>query len=149
MRLTKIAHQHVQFIPEVLDYGILYISVPYKTALHKCACGCGQEVVTPLGPAEWSLRESGGNVTLYPSIGNWSFPCESHYFIRDSNIVWVGKMSKAEISRGRSRAQARRENYLQAANEERKKGRSDAREAIPLSIFGRLTKYLRNLWNGS
>lgn len=149
MRLTKIAHQHVQFIPEVLDHGILYISVPYKTALHKCACGCGQEVVTPLGPAEWSLREREGNVTLYPSIGNWSFPCESHYFIRDSKIVWVGKMSKAEISRGRSRTQARRENYLQAANEERKRAGSDAEQAVPFSILGWLTKTLRKWWTGS
>ncbi len=30
----------------------LYISIPYVTAAHKCPCGCGEEIVTPLSPTD-------------------------------------------------------------------------------------------------
>lgn len=156
MRLTGIAHQHVDYIPDVLEEGILYISIPFKTALHRCACGCGQEVVTPIGQAEWTLRESEGKVTLYPSIGNWSFACQSHYFIRRSNIVWVGKMTTAEIDRGRRLAQERREVYFQAANkgkaltgtgEGHENSTSNNAEAISFWLW--LVKAIRKLWRGN
>ena len=41
---TTFEHRFVELIPEVLDEGVLYISVTYTTALHKCACGCGRFV---------------------------------------------------------------------------------------------------------
>lgn len=155
MRLTRIAHQHVEYIPDVLEEGVLYISLPFKTALHRCACGCGQEVVTPLGQAEWSLRETGGKVTLYPSIGNWSFPCQSHYFIRGSQIAWVGKMTKAEIARGRQITQERREVYLQAANKSAERTgagegheNSTSKNASPISFWIWLVKAVRKFWMG-
>ena len=73
-------------IPLTLEQGKLYISRKYHTAIHLCACGCGNRTVTPLGPNEWSLRESEGKVTLRPSIGNFEFPCKSHYYITDNTI---------------------------------------------------------------
>jgi hypothetical protein len=33
----------------------LYVSLEYATAIHACACGCGNEVVTPLSPNGWKL----------------------------------------------------------------------------------------------
>lgn len=47
MKAATLAHQFVEEIPEPLADGILYISIPFTTAVHKCCCGCGLEVVTP------------------------------------------------------------------------------------------------------
>jgi len=79
----------VEFVPEDLEAGVLYVSMIYRTAVHLCACGCGEKVVTPLSPRDWKLTFDGKSVTLYPSIGNWSFTCRSHYFIRQNQIVDV------------------------------------------------------------
>jgi len=73
---------------ELLD-GVLYYSEDYNTAIHRCACGCGHEVVTPLGNNGWELMLKGEMFSLHPSIGNFSFPCQSHYWIRDSEVVWA------------------------------------------------------------
>ncbi len=67
--------EFVDFIPEVLEDGKLYISQTYATAVHKCCCGCGHKVVTPLSPTGWRLAVERGFVSLYPSIGNWGYPC--------------------------------------------------------------------------
>jgi hypothetical protein len=61
--------EFVDFIPEVLEDGKLYISQTYATAVHKCCCGCGHKVVTPLSPTGWRLAVERGFVSLYPSIG--------------------------------------------------------------------------------
>jgi hypothetical protein len=78
---ASIRHEFVDLIPDALEDGVLYVSVQYATALHLCCCGCGSEVVTPLSPTDWSLTFDGDTVSLRPSIGNYSFPCRSHYFI--------------------------------------------------------------------
>lgn len=89
--------------PPTMDAGVLYISIPYRTCGHLCCCGCGQEVVTPLSPAQWSLTYNGENVSLTPSIGNWSFPCRSHYWIRDGRIRWSRRYSPSEIDQNQDR----------------------------------------------
>lgn len=66
---------------------ILYISHKYGTAVHYCACGCGEEVVTPLSPEGWTLHFN-GRFSLTPSIGNFQFPCRSHYFITNEEVCW-------------------------------------------------------------
>jgi hypothetical protein len=50
----------------------IYISIRFATVGHKCCCGCGREVITPLSPTDWSLTSDGETVSLHPSIGNWS-----------------------------------------------------------------------------
>lgn len=97
----QLAVKFVEFIPEILDEETLYVSMEYATTSHLCACGCGREVVTPLSPVGWQLLYDGESVTLTPSIGNWSFPCHSHYFIRESWIVWAEGMSQIQIETGR------------------------------------------------
>ena len=100
--MKKLEIQFVEFMPKGLRPDTLYVSMEYATAVHLCACGCGSKVVTPLAPvAGWKLTYDGENLTLAPSIGNWSFPCRSHYFIRNSRIVWAGDMPQAEILAGR------------------------------------------------
>ena len=93
--------EFVDLIPDDLAEGVLYISIPYSTASHRCACGCGEEVVTPIKPTDWSLTWNGEAATLSPSIGNWSQPCQSHYWIIENRIVWAKKWSPSRIEANR------------------------------------------------
>lgn len=91
-------HEFVKYIPDKPREGILYISREYRTATHLCCCGCGLVVVTPLNPAKWSISDHGNSVSLYPSIGNWSFPCQSHYWIDHGCVKWAEQMSDKQIA---------------------------------------------------
>jgi hypothetical protein len=104
MKRSEITFEFVEFVPKELEEGRLYISTEYATAVHRCCCGCGSKVTTPLAPDEWRLIFDGKTVSLEPSIGNWSFPCQSHYWIRRNRIAWSGRMSREqidEVRRGR------------------------------------------------
>lgn len=92
--------EFVEFVPELVQDGILYISIPYSTATHNCPCGCGERVVTPIKPTDWTLTWNGEAVSLNPSIGNWSVPCQSHYWIVENRIVWAKKWTAARIAAG-------------------------------------------------
>lgn len=106
MRGQKLRPQFVEFIPEKLNEGVLYISRRFKTASHLCCCGCGLEVVTPLNPAKWHLSEHvDSTVSLLPSIGNWSFPCKSHYLVKKNCIDWALAMSPQQIAAVQARDQ--------------------------------------------
>lgn len=105
-RISQIQPKFVEYIPEYLDSGVLYISRRYSTASHLCCCGCGLEVVTPLNPAKWRLAERGGTVSLAPSIGNWSFPCKSHYWIAGNKVCWASSMSPEMIASVKARDRA-------------------------------------------
>ncbi|MCH0561160.1 DUF6527 family protein [Streptomyces sp. MUM 16J] len=95
---TRITHVFVDCFPERLDQGMVYISIRYALVTHLCCCGCGYEVVTPLAPREWKLTFDGDTISLHPSIGNWSFPCKSHYWIRNNTVVWARQRAEKEIS---------------------------------------------------
>lgn len=106
MRIRNLKPEFVEFIPAQLDAGRIYISRTYATASHLCCCGCGMKVVTPLNPAKWHLEERDGRVSLRPSIGNWSFPCRSHYWVRNNEVVWAGTMSERKIAQVKARDKA-------------------------------------------
>lgn len=93
-RRRKIRTEFTEYVPEKLRSGILYISIPFSTASHLCPCGCGQRVVTPIQPTKWSLTWDGESVSLYPSIGNWTFSCMSHYWIKKNKIIWISSQSE-------------------------------------------------------
>jgi hypothetical protein len=95
--LTRIRHEFVEFIPKKLEQGVLYISIPYDTAVHKCACGCGSKITTPISPVRWRLTYDGETVSLSPSVGNWSYPCQSHYWVKCNRIEWAPKWSREKI----------------------------------------------------
>jgi hypothetical protein len=97
-KLTHLHHEFVECIPEDLEPGVLYVSKRYSTASHLCCCGCGLEVVTPLNPAKWRMTERDGRIYLRPSVGNWSFPCQSHYWIEGGQVRWAGAMTPAQIA---------------------------------------------------
>lgn len=94
-------HEFVEFIPEELHERTLYVSIRFATVSHLCACGCGMKVVTPLRPTGWTLLFDGKSVSLHPSIGNWCFPCRSHYWIRRNRVLWAAPWSQHEIDAAR------------------------------------------------
>ncbi len=102
----KIGHEFVEFMPDQLQEGIVYISIPSATVSHNCFCGCGNEVVVPLLPVVgWQLTYDGKSVSFWPSFGNWDLPCESHYIIEKDEVKWCPKWSKEQIERGRKAEQ--------------------------------------------
>jgi hypothetical protein len=121
MKQVAITPQFVELIPDQLQDGILYISEKYCTAIHKCCCGCGQKVVTPLSPAKWQLRRHGDAITLHPSIGNWNFPCRSHYWIRRNQIEWARLISEKQIRLVQERDQRDSQRYIEQANVRKQK----------------------------
>ena len=54
----------VHEVPERPEEGKLYISIEFGSVNHLCACGCGNEVVTPLHPARWAILYDGDTITL-------------------------------------------------------------------------------------
>jgi hypothetical protein len=109
----KLLHKFVEFIPEELEEGIAYISIPYKTVIHLCVCGCGNKVVTPLSPNDWELTFNGTGISLYPSIGNWSFPCKTHYFITKNKIEIMERWSEKRIKLGQKYESERKKSYYE------------------------------------
>ena len=99
--MKKITYEFVDFIPEVILDDIIFISIECRTAVHKCFCGCQTEVVTPLSPTDWKIIFDGETISLHPSIGNWSFPCKSHYWVKENSILWAPKWSSRQIKKGR------------------------------------------------
>ena len=112
MRRTSIKHEFVEYVPSELAEGVLYVSIRYATAVHSCACGCGNKVVTPITPADWQLLFDGDTVSLAPSIGNWGFPCRSHYWIKGDEIRWSGAWTDEQVAFGRQRDDRDREAYF-------------------------------------
>ena len=113
MRQKKLlAHEFVEFIPDDLKEGTLYVSIGFATVVHKCCCGCGREVVTPLSPTDWKIIFDGKTISLDPSIGNWSFDCKSHYWIRCSRVQWAPQWSQKQIEAGRAHERLAKERYF-------------------------------------
>ena len=99
-RIEEFRVVFVDYMPSLIDEGVLYISMTNHTAVHLCSCGCGEKVTTPLAPMRWHLLYDGVSVSLFPSIGNWEFDCQSHYFIRNNKVVWcVSKGQKKKRKR--------------------------------------------------
>ena len=118
---VRIRHEFVEFVPNELADRTLYISIPYATAVHKCLCGCGSEVVTPLSPTDWELGFDGETVSLDPSIGNWSLPCRSHYWIENNVAYAAPQWTSEEIESARTADKHLRERYLNGGDGRRKR----------------------------
>ncbi|WP_147305959.1 DUF6527 family protein [Subtercola boreus] len=94
---ASFTHRFVEYLPNVLEEGILYVSIRFRTASHLCACGCEYKVVTPLSPARWLITYNGASVTLSPSIGNWQAACRSHYLIIRDKVHWAKDWSEEQV----------------------------------------------------
>jgi len=102
-RNDVLKYEFVRLIPDVLQPGTIYVSTDYSSAAHLCCCGCGYEVVTPLSPTDWNITFDGESVSFHPSVGNWGFPCQSHYWIRHNRVEWAGRWTTEQIKAGRER----------------------------------------------
>lgn len=136
MKRTLISPKFLDLAPKELDEGVLYISQKHRTAIHKCCCGCGEKVVTPLSPAHWQIRVTGDSISLHPSIGNWGMACQSHYWIQGNKVVWAGAMSPKQIAAVRKRDRIDQTQQIARVNREKVKRTDNG------SWLSRLWRYL-------
>ena len=101
--IDRIEPRFVEFVPETLEPGRLYLSMEFATASHLCCCGCGEKVVTPFTPTDWRMTFDGETVSLRPSVGNWEQPCQSHYVIDRNRVIEHGPWTRAQVERERLR----------------------------------------------
>lgn len=113
MKQVRFRHEVVGSIPETLQANTLYVTTDEDVAGHLCPCGCEREVITPLSSTDWSISFDRRGASLFPSIGNWTFPCRSHYFIWDGAVVWARDMSDKAIQQGRLRDRALKQRYYE------------------------------------
>ena len=111
-RVVELTPEFVEFIPPELNDGVIYISMIYSTASHKCCCGCGRKIVTPFSPTDWKLFFDGDSISLDPSIGSWSLKCQSHYWITRNRVHWAPQWSQDEIDAGRARDRFAKARYF-------------------------------------
>lgn len=94
MKFLEYKTEFVATRPEVIEDGTLYILPHYNCAIHKCMCGCGEIVVTPIDDTYgktsgfWGWSYNGRSASLAPSVGNFQFECRSHYFLQNGNVRW-------------------------------------------------------------
>lgn len=124
MKVSILTPVFTDRFPTPMEEGRLYVSMTLAIAGHLCCCGCGTEVITPLSPPEWTLIFDGETVTLDPSIGNWSFRCQSHYWITRNEVHWAPKWSRERIRLGRTRDRADRERHFAGTLSDETKGSS-------------------------
>jgi hypothetical protein len=117
MRLSELKPEFVDFVPPDLEEGVLYVSMNYGTAIHLCACGCGEKAVTPLTPTDWKLIFDGETVSLWPSVGNWSFDCRSHYVVKKNKIRWAEDWSRSKVRANRDRQHGEKQRYFEKQSE--------------------------------
>jgi acyl-CoA reductase-like NAD-dependent aldehyde dehydrogenase len=92
----------------------------------------------------WRLSFDGESISLSPSIGNWNFPCESHYWITASQVRWAPAMTRREIQRVRAAARERNGNQkrpeLTAAPERNGAGNDARGRRLLRKLFGRVRR---------
>ncbi|WP_408015250.1 DUF6527 family protein [Rossellomorea arthrocnemi] len=49
-------------------------------------------------------------------MGNWSHPCQSHYFITNNKVVWAGPISKTASQEVIKNDQESVKKYVQKSN---------------------------------
>ena len=132
MKRNRITFQLVDFIPKELEEGVVYVSVTFATAVHKCCSGCGNKVVTPISPTDWTLIFDRDTISLDPSIGNWSLPCKSHYWIRRNRVDWAPQWTGSQIEAGRADSRRAKAAYFnsQASKEEQKTALEGAEQTV-------------------
>lgn len=144
---TNLTHEFIESFPDKLEQGKLYVSVEFATAAHLCVCGCGHEVITPLSPADWQLLFDGESISLRPSIGNWSFDCQSHYWIEKNKVRWAPQWTRQEIESGRSNDRRALNEYYDTSVPEAEAPPEipEPTKVIPESLFGKVLTWLSGL----
>lgn len=152
--ISRLNHIFIDTIPDELEDGILYISTRFRLTAHSCCCGCKNKVITPLSPARWKMIFDGKTISLSPSIGNWNFDCQSHYWIKNSEIIQARKWTDDEIGEGKDYERKKRAKYYIKNNkikEERKTNEEKVEITIGVekkdSFFERIKLFLKKTIN--
>lgn len=143
MKILELTPRDLDEFPRVLEEGILYISEECELAAHKCCCGCGESVITPLHPARWRLDRHGGRVSLHPSIGNWKFACRSHYWIRNNRVIPSFGMDDEDIADAIELDRVDREDYFAQLQQAPPSSASQVSATKPQHWLARLFKRLQ------
>lgn len=144
MKILELIPRDQDEFPRMLEEGVLYISEECELAAHKCCCGCGEDVITPLRPARWRLDRNGGRVSLYPSIGNWRFACRSHYWIRDNRVIPSYALDDEEIADVIELDKVAREKYFTQVRSAPPSSGLQRTAAEPQHWLAQLFEYLRS-----
>jgi hypothetical protein len=128
-----VRHEFVDTIPENLDDAVVYVCVTYATVVHLCCCGC-------------SVTFDGQSISLQPSIGNWSFPCQSHYWIHRNQIRWARRWTHDEIANNRRHDTVAKQRKFESSEPERQAdvGRPERRAARLPRRIARVGRWLRH-----
>ncbi len=69
-----------------MEEGIVYVSERTWQSSHLCACGCGDEILTPLVRGGWKhVVNEKDEITLFPSVTSES--CDSTYSINQGYAI--------------------------------------------------------------
>lgn len=153
MKTQRLRPEFVEYVPDSLEEGVLYVSERYRLCSHKCCCGCGEEVVLPLSSAEWRLTREGDLVSLWPSVGNWDYACRSHYIIKRNEVIESDPMTEQQIA-GVQRRDASALSHLIALNnaEKDRAAALEAEVAVVVepkdapTLLDRIAAFMRWLW---
>ncbi|MHB8165996.1 MAG: DUF6527 family protein [Sulfuricella sp.] len=75
------------------------------------------QVVTPFSPTDWQMTFDGEAISLSPSIGNWNFPCRSHYLIKKDQVVVAESWGSKQNEVGRSQDRAKKAKHYRGQSE--------------------------------
>jgi hypothetical protein len=137
----------VESFPDRLDAGKLYVSIEFATVAHSCACGCKNQVITPLSPADWQLTFDGETISLRPSVGNWSFDCQSHYWIEKNKVHWASQFSRQEVDSVRAHdRRAHDEYYFDDSSVKLQEPNSEPVTVKPERMISKIHKWLKSMF---
>lgn len=141
--INNLEHRFVESVPEQLEEGVLYVSLRFRVIIHACCCGCKNKVITPLSPVRWKMTFDGKTVSLYPSIGNWNFDCQSHYWITNDKVEWAEKWSNNKIAMGKMMEREKRSAYYSEVNSSIKE--YSQAPMMKQSLINKITTWLKKL----
>jgi len=83
IRKESVTPEYIEFMPEVDDMkeNTIYISLKFSVTGHRCLCGCGSLTILPINNDGWNMTDNDNKLTFTPSVGNFQYPCKSHYII--------------------------------------------------------------------
>jgi hypothetical protein len=142
VKIQAIRPEYVGQLPDRLEEGVLYIAEEFNLTAHKCCCGCGEDVYNKLSPVKWRLiKMRDGSVSLEPSVGNWKYACESHYWIRENRVIDAGPMSVKAIEAVKKQDRRDRDKHIARVNAKAQNFWQRSR-----AVVSRGLRYLKALW---
>lgn len=95
-KLGKIIYvSSMQEIPNNLGSSVYIVGYPKsKWVILSCPCGCGERLDVNLMRSlypYWIIQIAKKTITIQPSLYVDKNKCSSHFWIKNSHIIWVGE----------------------------------------------------------